>query len=152
LAHDSDERDALIDRVSRKHNEVQQRTTASAKEPLLASSLTMQQLKLVIILSHHEPASGRELAEALGVGLGTVTGIVDRLVAKGLVSRHEDPEDRRVRRVAFTDAGRTLVQKLQNERRAGFRRLIELLDTPTLHEYEKILEKMGEAAQRLRES
>ena len=41
----------------------------------------------------------------MGVSLATITGIVDRLAAQGLVTRREDPRDRRVRRVELT-AGR----------------------------------------------
>jgi DNA-binding MarR family transcriptional regulator len=52
--------------------------------------------------------SQRELADFLGCDASNVTGIVDRLEALGLAERRVDPEDRRVRQVVLTDAGRVL--------------------------------------------
>ena len=60
-----------------------------------------------------------ELAEALGVSLPSMSRAVDGLVRKRLASRVEDPEDRRVRRVAITDRGKKLVDTLVVVRQAG---------------------------------
>jgi len=47
----------------------------------------------------------RELAARLGGHASSATGIADRLAARGLVERHEDADDRRVKRVALTPEG-----------------------------------------------
>jgi len=77
-----------------------------------AVDLTMPQLKALLLA--HTPAglSHGEIARALGVGLSTVTGIVDRLVEQGLVERHADPADRRLSRVRSTPAGADLLDGL----------------------------------------
>jgi DNA-binding MarR family transcriptional regulator len=49
--------------------------------------------------------SMRELAARLGGHVSNATGIADRLAARGLVERHEDAGDRRVKRVALTPEG-----------------------------------------------
>lgn len=49
----------------------------------------------------------RELAARLGGHASSATGIADRLAARGLVERHEDAADRRVKRVALTPEGAT---------------------------------------------
>jgi DNA-binding MarR family transcriptional regulator len=49
--------------------------------------------------------SMRELATRLGGHASNATGIADRLVARGLVERHEDTDDRRVKRVDLTRQG-----------------------------------------------
>jgi DNA-binding MarR family transcriptional regulator len=49
--------------------------------------------------------SMRELAARLGGHASSATGIADRLAARGLVERHEDADDRRVKRVALTPEG-----------------------------------------------
>ena len=49
-----------------------------------------------------------ELSNALAVPLSTATRIVDFLVDNDYLQRLPDPEDRRVVRVALTDAGREL--------------------------------------------
>ena len=54
-------------------------------------------------------ASPSALVRATGVTSGTMTNRVDRLAARGLVSRDSDPDDRRSVRVELTDAGRATV-------------------------------------------
>lgn len=49
--------------------------------------------------------SMRELSARLGGHASTATGIADRLAARGLVERHEDAADRRVKRVRLTPEG-----------------------------------------------
>lgn len=56
----------------------------------------------------YELSPGRLLRETL-VTSGTMTNRVDRLVARGLVSRSPDPDDRRGVLVRLTDAGRQVV-------------------------------------------
>ena len=48
----------------------------------------------------------RELSRRLMVTGGNVTGLTDRLVAEGLVERHEDPTDRRTYQVQLTAEGK----------------------------------------------
>jgi DNA-binding MarR family transcriptional regulator len=50
-----------------------------------------------------------ELATALGIHASTVTGIVERLVERGLVERERSPDDRRSTRLRLTPAGRVLL-------------------------------------------
>jgi DNA-binding MarR family transcriptional regulator len=52
--------------------------------------------------------SMRELSARLGGHASNATGIADRLTARGLVERHEDAGDRRVKRVGLTPAGRDI--------------------------------------------
>jgi DNA-binding MarR family transcriptional regulator len=56
----------------------------------------------------YELSPGRLLRETL-VTSGTMTNRIDRLAARGLVSRAPDPGDRRGVRVRLTDAGRARV-------------------------------------------
>jgi DNA-binding MarR family transcriptional regulator len=58
--------------------------------------------------SPYELSPGRLLRETL-VTSGTMTNRVDRLVARGLVERHPDPEDRRGVIVRLTPEGKTAV-------------------------------------------
>lgn len=58
------------------------------------------------------PATARELARELDIDAGAMTRLIDRLVAKGLVERVRDSEDRRVVRLSLTPAGDALAAKL----------------------------------------
>lgn len=75
------------------------------------SQLTMQQLKVLAMLDLEGPRGGQELARALNVSMATITGIVDRLLAKGLVERNIDPTDRRIRQIRSTPAGTEVVDQ-----------------------------------------
>lgn len=149
---DPDERDELITRLAAMQRDVARALAPDREPPYINSTLTMQQLRVVVSLGIDGPASGQDLAGKLRVALGTVTGIVDRLVAQGMVERGEDPQDRRVRRVRLSPAGVELVDKLLDAGTTRFRRLLEHVDTDTLREFERVMVKLQEAAGRLRES
>lgn len=51
--------------------------------------------KSVGLLLRHGPMTAGELGRLSGLSSGAVTGLVDRLEAKKLVSRRADPDDRR---------------------------------------------------------
>ncbi|GGO63394.1 MarR family winged helix-turn-helix transcriptional regulator [Nonomuraea cavernae] len=142
------ERDDLIHRITEAQRGLG-RAFAQHQSPLFASNLTMRQLKVVMLLSIHGSASGQELATGLGVGLGTVTGIVDRLVAQGLVSRHEDPHDRRVRRVELTDAGLRLMEEINDAGLEQYNLIMRHLDIDTLRALDMVLGRICAVADEL---
>jgi DNA-binding MarR family transcriptional regulator len=145
----SDEREQLITTILGIQQDLGRAFAYDRSAPILATTLTMQQLKVMIILSFHDDIAGHELAEHLGVKLGTVTGIVDRLVAQDMVSRNEDPADRRVRRVTLTTRGRRLVDELSDTGLSRFRRLLDHLDTETLRSFEAIMDQLRMAGEQL---
>jgi DNA-binding MarR family transcriptional regulator len=67
--------------------------------------LTPTQCQVLRLLSPGAPMPMRRLAEQLGCDASNVTGIVDRLEARGLVERRAAGHDRRVRTLALTAAG-----------------------------------------------
>ena len=95
--------------------------------PLFSSHLTVPQLRILLLLEINDGGTGRKLAADTGVGLATMTGMIDRLVAQDLVARREDPHDRRVRRIELTAAGRRTVTDIMqagsDKQRALLRRL-----------------------------
>jgi len=63
-------------------------------------------------LEAERPISMRELAERLRCHPSNITGVVDRLEARGLVERRPDPRDRRVKGLALTPNGQQLRVRL----------------------------------------
>jgi DNA-binding MarR family transcriptional regulator len=55
----------------------------------------------------------RHLAQALACDNSNVTGIVDRLEARGLVERRAAPNDRRVKMLVVTPAGAALRRRVK---------------------------------------
>ena len=70
-----------------------------------ASGLTPAQGNLLYLLEPGKPATMVALAKFLGCHDSNITGLVDRLEARGLVERRNDPADRRVKLIALTDEG-----------------------------------------------
>ncbi|MFJ6742366.1 MarR family winged helix-turn-helix transcriptional regulator [Streptomyces sp. NPDC091279] len=75
-------------------------------------ALTGAQARLLSLLSL-EPLPMRKLALKLKCEPSNVTGIVDRLEARGLVERRLDPADRRVKLAAATEDGRRVARELR---------------------------------------
>lgn len=75
--------------------------------PAIAAALALSpaQCHALRILEPGKPMSMRRLADALACDASNVTGIVDRLEARGLVERRNAPHDRRVRVLAVTTRG-----------------------------------------------
>ncbi|MGZ8769239.1 MarR family winged helix-turn-helix transcriptional regulator, partial [Aeromicrobium sp.] len=84
---------------------VQMLSVARPAETLLESSVTMAQMKVLMLLSALNESRMSELASALHLSLSTVSGLVDRLVESGLASRRTDAHDRRQVIVSLTAQG-----------------------------------------------
>jgi DNA-binding MarR family transcriptional regulator len=140
-----DAREALIDWLVETQRGMGRHFARARSLPLLSSSLTMPQLKVVMFLAYHGSTAGQDIARQLGVGLGTVTGIVDRVVAQGLATRREDPHDRRVRRVELTPRGRAVADEILDSGTAEWRDMLNRLDTDTLRHLERVLRKLDAA-------
>ncbi|ATW52059.1 MarR family winged helix-turn-helix transcriptional regulator [Streptomyces xantholiticus] len=78
--------------------------------------LTMTQAKMLILL--RQPLPMRALAGKLACDASNITGLVDRLEAHGLVSRHLDPADRRIKNVVATEKGLEAVRVIRADMRA----------------------------------
>ncbi|MFI2435518.1 MarR family winged helix-turn-helix transcriptional regulator [Streptomyces sp. NPDC018693] len=96
--------------------EVVARYHTDYEEAAAEHSLTGAQAKLLGLLSL-EPLPMRRLAQRLKCEPSNVTGIVDRLEARGLVERRPDPADRRVKVAAATDDGRRVARELRDSLR-----------------------------------
>ncbi|WP_033306139.1 MarR family transcriptional regulator [Streptomyces iakyrus] len=79
-------------------------------------ALTGAQARLLSLLCL-EPLPMRRLARQLKCEPSNVTGIVDRLEARGLVERRPDPADRRVKVAAATPEGRKVARSLRESLR-----------------------------------
>ncbi|MEU5819967.1 MarR family transcriptional regulator [Streptomyces sp. NPDC047803] len=78
-----------------------------------AHSLTGAQARVLGLLSV-EPLPMRRIAQKLKCEPSNVTGIVDRLEARGLVERRPDPADRRVKLAAPTERGAATAMQLRD--------------------------------------
>ncbi len=93
--------------------------------------LTLTQIKLL----HHLEEASRELtlkeaSELVLLSLPAMSRTVDDLVRRGFIERHEDLEDRRMKRIRLTEQGRAASRQLNAARLNGLQRFTEnLTDT-----------------------
>lgn len=70
-----------------------------------ALGLTPSQFDIIATLGNTPGMSCKELGERTLITKGTLTGVIDRLEARGLLRRHDADHDRRSFTVALTHAG-----------------------------------------------
>jgi DNA-binding MarR family transcriptional regulator len=89
--------------------------------------LTGPQLVCLRAIGQLEWTTLTSLSREVSLSQGTVTGIIDRLAARQLITRKRNPKDRRQVTVELTDAGRALVDQAPSPLQEVFvQRLAEL--------------------------
>src|ERR671925_1487084 len=85
------------------------------------SGLTFSQMKVLVELDSpdEDARTVTALSEELGISPASASRAADSLVRKKLATRVEDPDDRRVRRLALTAGGRDLADRIISARLAG---------------------------------
>jgi DNA-binding MarR family transcriptional regulator len=91
----------LIDLVEKKLKQIQRETIREA-------NLTPPQYFILSLLWERDRRPFKELASAAHCSRATITGIVDTLERKELVSREPNPDDRRSLLVKLTERGKSL--------------------------------------------
>lgn len=92
------------------------------------NELSLSQLKAMhALFDCEEELSLKEIAERLGLSLPAVSRSVEAMVGRGLLTRTEDTDDRRVKRVGLTAEGSRLVQGLIAVRVAGLQGFVDSL-------------------------
>src|ERR1700745_4150888 len=82
---------------------------------------------------------------------GSISIAVDRLFAKGLVTRVESTEDRRVRIIALTPRGKDLIVPAFRKHSGQMKRVFSELSAEELRSLEVALKKLGKRAAALME-
>jgi DNA-binding MarR family transcriptional regulator len=112
------------------------------------SGLTMSQCKALLALAgpgvSTQPRQINEIADRLGLSLPATSRAIEGLVRKRLVTRVEDEEDRRVRRIAITPKGERLVGKLLSMRLASLEAFVSGLSAAQRRKLDAALEALLE--------
>src|SRR5581483_7289205 len=83
-----------------------------------AGEITSSQLSALTVLAARGEITLGELAATERIAPPSMTRIAARLEEKGLVERRTDTSDRRIVRVATTEAGHALLEETRNRRDA----------------------------------
>jgi MarR family 2-MHQ and catechol resistance regulon transcriptional repressor len=98
------------------------------------------------LLLHKGPMPVNTIGPIIDLTPGSISVAVDRLVAKGLVSRVESTEDRRVRIVTLTPRGKDLITTAFQKHSAQIKKVFSALSPEELRSLEAALKKVGKRA------
>src|SRR6202046_4015208 len=115
------------------------------------TGLGLSDFGVLEILLHKGPLPVNTIGPIVDLTPGSISIAVDRLVAKGLVSRVESAEDRRVRIVALTPRGQDLIVTAFRKHSGQMKRVFSELSPEELHALEKALKNAGKRAAALME-
>jgi len=108
--------------------ELMKGSSATMVQILESLDLSLTHMKVLHVLDDSDAElSVKELAAQIGISLPGASRTVDALLRRGLVERREDAEDRRIKRLTVTDAGRKALARLEAARLAGIAAYAETL-------------------------
>jgi MarR family 2-MHQ and catechol resistance regulon transcriptional repressor len=113
------------------------------------TGLGLSDFGVLEVLLHKGPLPVNTIGPIVDLTAGSISIAVDRLFAKGLVSRVESAEDRRVRIVALTPRGKDLIVKAFRKHAGQMRRVFSELSPEELRGLEVALKRVGKRADAL---
>ncbi|HNQ50034.1 MAG TPA: MarR family transcriptional regulator [Candidatus Omnitrophota bacterium] len=109
---------------------------------LTNGTITPPQIFILIYLNKMGELRMTDVARYLSVTTAAATGIVDRLVRGGYVSRVYDPSDRRIIRVRLTEKGKDLVKNLIVHKVARIKEIFSRLSDKDRTDYLRVLTRI----------
>lgn len=108
--------------------------------------LTEVQLACIkYVAAHNEPSVG-EIANGLGISNAASAKLIDRLVRKKLITREEDPADRRVLKIKLTVKGSQLLELIKKIEVQQFDGILQKMSGPEIEALELGLQAFLKAA------
>lgn len=130
---DDGKRQRLAERLVDAVEYLNRQTQTGKLDEWEGSDMTIPQIKTLVLLERMGPLRMGSIAVYMDRALSATTTVVDRLVAKDLVRRGSDPNDRRVVTCELTDAGRGAIDRFW---RVGRDRILLIMEFLTEAELE----------------
>jgi MarR family transcriptional regulator, 2-MHQ and catechol-resistance regulon repressor len=105
--------------------------------------------RVLEVLLYKGPLPVNTIGPKVNLTPGSISVAVDRLYSKGLVTRAESGQDRRIRIVALTPSGKELIVPIFRQHAAAIRRVFAEVSSDQLQELEKTLKQVGRRAEAL---
>src|SRR5947209_15857282 len=120
--------------------------TRYAAADIEETGLGLSDFGVLELLLHKGPLPVNTIGPIVDLTPGSIRIAVDRLFAKGLVSRVESAEDRRVRIVALTPRGKAMIESAFRKHSTQMKRVFAELSPEELRGLETALKKVGKRA------
>ena len=114
---------------------------------LKSSGLGESEFRVLEVLLHKGTLPVNVIGPKVDLTCGSISVAVDRLHGRGLVTRNEDPVDRRVRLVDLTVEGRQLIEAVFCRHAADLKNLMGVLTPDEQLQLENLLKKVGRHAE-----
>jgi MarR family 2-MHQ and catechol resistance regulon transcriptional repressor len=121
-----------------------------ALDGIEVSGLGESDFRVLEVLLHKGPMPVSAIGPKVNLNPGSVSVAVDRLHTRGLVSRVEDSQDRRIRIVSLTSKGKDLIQPIFQSHVQVMDEVFSELKPTELETLETLLRRVGRRAQKLR--
>jgi MarR family 2-MHQ and catechol resistance regulon transcriptional repressor len=125
--------------------------TRYATADIEETGLGLSDFGVLEVLLHKGPLPVNTIGPIVDLTAGSISIAVDRLLEKGLVSRVESAEDRRVRIVALTPRGKDLIAGAFRKHSLQMKRVFSELSPEELRDLQTALMKVGKRAAALME-
>jgi MarR family 2-MHQ and catechol resistance regulon transcriptional repressor len=113
------------------------------------SGLGVSDFAVLEVLLHKGPLPVNVIGPKVNLTPGSISVAVDRLLAKGLVSRVESCEDRRVRIVALTPRGKAVITPIFRKHVAAMEKVFAGLSPDDMRQLEQQMKRIGRQAESL---
>jgi MarR family transcriptional regulator, 2-MHQ and catechol-resistance regulon repressor len=113
------------------------------------SGLGDSEFRVLEVLLHKGPLPVNVIGPKVFLTPGSISTAVDRLFGKGLVSREENPEDRRIRIVALTASGKARILPIYRKHVEDIRRVFADFTPADIRQLERLMKKAGLQAEAL---
>ncbi len=114
---------------------------------VVEDTVTLPQFRTLVILDSHGAVNLNRLAELLAVNSSTAMRMIDRLLASELVTRRENPANRREVLLGLSPRGSLVVKKVTNRRRRDIARIVQAMPVGLKSDLIEALRGFAEAAQ-----
>jgi DNA-binding MarR family transcriptional regulator len=116
---------------------------------LRACDISLAQIHVVSTLHERGPMTVGAVAEALDISAPSVTGIVDRMVERGMVERVRAEDDRRTVRVSLSESGRAMAERIYGEGAAEMHEVLAELSDDDLAEVTRLALLLRDAQEKV---
>ncbi len=111
-------------------------------------NVTSVQAMVLGFLDQEDQVTSSELGRRTELDSATLTGILDRLEAAGLIERHENADDRRSIRIHLTQQGKVMSAAATNAIACANQEFLEVLTEEERRDLQGIIKKLRLHAQR----
>lgn len=94
---------------------------------VVEETVTLPQFRTLVILDGHGEVNLNRLAELLAVNSSTAMRMIDRLLTSDLVTRRDNPSNRREVLLGLSRHGSTVVKKVTDRRRKDIARIVQAM-------------------------